>query len=205
MSLQSELAVSARMCAVTLALTGFAYPLVVTGAARVLFPESARGSFAHRSDGEVVGSALIAQRFEKPEYFQPRPSAAGNGYDATASSGSNLGPTSSKLLDRAPAPTWRACAATIRLPRKPCPLTSRRRRAAASTRTFLQPPHCSRSRAWPPLAVPSRRRSRRWSEATSSRAPSGCWATRGSTCCSSISTSIGSCQGGNVRLSNDDH
>ncbi len=100
MSLQSELAVSARMCAVTLALTGFAYPLVVTGAARVLFPESARGSFAHRSDGEVVGSALIAQRFEKPEYFQPRPSAAGNGYDATASSGSNLGPTSSKLLER---------------------------------------------------------------------------------------------------------
>jgi potassium-transporting ATPase KdpC subunit len=100
MSLKGELAVSARMCAVTLALTGFAYPLVVTGAARVLFPESARGSFAHRSDGEVVGSSLIAQGFEKPEYFQPRPSAAGNGYDATASSGSNLGPTSSKLLER---------------------------------------------------------------------------------------------------------
>jgi K+-transporting ATPase ATPase C chain len=85
---------------VTLVLTGIAYPLAMTGAARVLFPAHAAGSLVTDAHGRVVGSELIGQVFTNPAYFQGRPSAAGNGYDATSSGGSNLGATSAKLHDR---------------------------------------------------------------------------------------------------------
>src|SRR5574340_630274 len=91
--------IAVRLVLLTTLLLGLAYPLAVTGVAQVLFPRQAEGNLV-RKGGRVIGSALIGQQFSRPEYFHPRPSAAGAGYDATASGGSNLGPTSRALAQR---------------------------------------------------------------------------------------------------------
>ena len=113
--MKNEVMIAARMTVFTLLLTGLVYPLGVTAVAQVLFPHRADGSLV-TSDGHVVGSELIGQGFVNPAYFQSRPSAAGDGWDAANSSGSNLGPTSKKLRDGSPR-TSPACGP--RTPRRP--------------------------------------------------------------------------------------
>jgi K+-transporting ATPase ATPase C chain len=81
-------------------LTGLAYPLAVTGVAQIALPQQAGGSLVRAADGHVIGSALIAQGFAAPGYLHPRGSSAGSGWDASNSSGSNLGPMDPKLIDR---------------------------------------------------------------------------------------------------------
>ena len=89
------------MTIVTTILLGLAYPLLVTGLAQVIFPDKANGQLIRNAEGTVIGSRLIGQPFTSPGYFRSRPSAAGaNGYDASGSGGSNLGPTNQKLIDR---------------------------------------------------------------------------------------------------------
>jgi len=95
-----NLIIAVLMTIVTTVIFGLAYPLVVTGLAQVLFRDKANGQLIERN-GQVVGSRIIGQPFSSPGYFRSRPSAAGVvGYDATASSGSNYGPTNKKLIDR---------------------------------------------------------------------------------------------------------
>jgi potassium-transporting ATPase KdpC subunit len=95
-----QLSPALRMTVFVTVLTGLIYPAIVTGVCQLLFNKQADGSLVTQN-GRVIGSSLLGQNFTHPEYFHPRPSAAGNdGYDPTASGGSNLGPTSQKLYDR---------------------------------------------------------------------------------------------------------
>jgi K+-transporting ATPase ATPase C chain len=96
--LRNQLRPAILMTLLLCVITGFIYPGVVTGLAQLLLPRQANGSLV-TVDGRVVGSALIGQPFSRPEYFHPRPSAAGSGYDAAASAGTNKGPTDRKLAD----------------------------------------------------------------------------------------------------------
>jgi K+-transporting ATPase ATPase C chain len=97
--MRKNLITSVLMTAVTTVLLGLVYPLVITAVAQVLFPDKANGQLISRN-GQVIGSRIIGQAFTGPGYFHSRPSAAGNGYDAANSAGSNLAPTNRKLIDR---------------------------------------------------------------------------------------------------------
>lgn len=99
-------------------LTGLAYPLAITGISQLAFPAQAGGSILRSADGRITGSSLIAQAFTSDRYFHARPSAAGAGYDATNSGGSNLGPTSARLI-AAVAARAEALGAT---PQRPVPI-----------------------------------------------------------------------------------
>ncbi len=98
MNLTKNLIIAILMTVVTTLLLGVGYPLVVTALAQVLFPDKANGQLIER-DGKLVGSRIIGQGFSSPGYFRSRASAAGTGYDATSSGGTNLGPTNKKLID----------------------------------------------------------------------------------------------------------
>jgi len=98
MNVTRNLLVAVLMTLVTTLLLGVVYPLVITGIAQVVFPDQANGQLVER-DGRVIGSRIIGQGFSSPGYFRPRPSAAGMGYDAANSAGSQLGPTNKKLID----------------------------------------------------------------------------------------------------------
>jgi K+-transporting ATPase ATPase C chain len=98
MNLTKNLLVAVLMTSVTTILLGVVYPLVVTGLAQALFPDKANGQLIERN-GKTIGSRIIGQAFSSAGYFRSRPSAAGTGYDAANSSGTNLGPTNKKLVD----------------------------------------------------------------------------------------------------------
>jgi len=95
----TQLYISIRITIVLLLLVSGIYPLVVWGLSQAAFKHQADGSLIKNAQGQIIGSELLAQGFTKPQYFHPRPSAAGNGYDPTSSGGTNLGPTSDKLIN----------------------------------------------------------------------------------------------------------
>ena len=97
--MKKNLITAVLMTIATTILLGLVYPPVVTGLAQIIFPKQANGQLIQK-DGKVIGSRIIGQGFSGPEYFHSRPSAAGSGYDAANSGGSNLGPTNQKLIDR---------------------------------------------------------------------------------------------------------
>ncbi len=98
MNIKRNLIAAVMMTIVTTLLLGVIYPLAITGIAQVVFPDQANGQLIERN-GKVIGSRIIGQGFSSPGYFRPRPSAAGTGYDAANSAGSQLGPTNKKLID----------------------------------------------------------------------------------------------------------
>jgi len=98
MNIVKNLVTALSMTIVTTLLLGVAYPLVVTGLAQAMFPAKANGQLIERG-GKIIGSRIIGQAFSSPGYFRSRPSAAGAGYDAASSAGTNLGPTNKKLID----------------------------------------------------------------------------------------------------------
>jgi len=165
--LRSAIRPSLVMLVLFTLLTGLAYPALLTGIAQTVFAAQANGSLVRNGD-TVVGSELIGQSFTAPKYFHGRPSAAGKGYDGTASGGSNLGPAAKALIDRV----------TADLKTARSPPTWSLHRVAASTPTFPRQPPTRRSLASPRHGKWPTAWSRRWSTPPSSRHSLGCSANR---------------------------
>ncbi len=132
------------MTIATTILLGVIYPLLITALAQVLFKDKANGQLITRN-GEVIGSRIIAQPFTSAKYFHPRPSAAGNGYDAANSGGTNFAPTNQKLIDRIQAD---AKSLHEENPASPFPWISSRLRRRAWIQKFLPRQPIFKSRAW---------------------------------------------------------
>jgi len=116
--MKKNLITAVLMTIATTILLGVVYPMTVTGIAQIIFPDKANGQLMHRN-GKIVGSRIIGQAFTGPGYFHSRPSAAGDGYDAANSGGTNLGPTNQKLIDR----VWQDTASLqAENPGKPIPI-----------------------------------------------------------------------------------
>lgn len=116
--MKKNLITAVLMTIATTILLGIIYPLAVTALAQLIFPRQANGQLIHR-DGKTIGSSILGQSFSTPGYFHSRPSFAGNGYDASNSNGSQLGPTNQKLIDRVKADVSRIQAEN---PRTPVPI-----------------------------------------------------------------------------------
>src|SRR6201981_4207067 len=107
--MKKNLITAILMTIATTILLGIIYPLVVTGLAQLMFPKQANGQLIQK-DGKTIGSSIIGQSFSSPAYFHPRPSFAGNGYDATNSNGAKIGPKNQKMSDRGTGNEKRAAA-----------------------------------------------------------------------------------------------
>lgn len=157
--LLADLRSAALLTLILAGLLGGAYPLLVWAGAQLAFPHQANGSLLRDPDGTVRGSALLAQGFRGDAYFHPRPSAAGQGYDAAASGGSNLGPTSRQLADRVRDDVTAYRARHGLAPDAPVPADAVTRSASgldphiSVANAALQAPRVARARGRPPEAI----------------------------------------------------
>ena len=144
MNIKGNFIAAILMTIVTTVILGVIYPLAITGIAQVAFPNQANGQLIERN-GAVIGSRIIGQGFSSPGYFHSRPSAAGTGYDAANSAGSQLGPTNKKLIDGVKANVE---AARKENPNAPVPIDLVRRRPPDSIRTSRPPRPTFRFHVW---------------------------------------------------------
>ena len=171
-----QLKISILYTVVTAVLLGLVYPLVITGVAHVLFPRQAAGSLVHDGNGNLIGSFLIGQAFTGAGYFHSRPSAAGSGYDAGNSGGSNLGPTSKALEDRVNASVATESAGTST---QPVPVDLVTTSASGLDPDITPRLPTSRCRASHASVICRRHRCMLWWRATSRRGSSASSARRG--------------------------
>jgi len=177
--MKKNLITTILMTIATTVLLGILYPLLVTGIAQAIFPKQANGELIRGKDGVLVGSRLIGQPFSGPGYFHSRPSGAGSvGYDATASGGSQLGPTNAQLITRVNGDVAKLQAEN---PGIPIPVDMVTTSASGSIRISRQRPRSSRSTAWRRNARFRKRRSRASFKRTPRTGNGDSWASHAST------------------------